>query len=96
MHTSAGNFAADEVLVVTGRRADASLLRLNPAAIVSNQRGQIVVDPEHRTTNPRVFAAGDVTPAPQFVYVAASTGAVAAENALTTASARSTTRPCHG
>jgi mercuric reductase len=36
-----------------------------------------------RTTNPRIFAAGDVTLEPQFVYVAAYEGSVAAENALT-------------
>jgi len=35
-----------------------------------------------RTANPRVFAAGDVTSAPQFVYVAAQRVATAAQNAL--------------
>ncbi|MBA2564868.1 MAG: mercuric reductase, partial [Gemmatimonadetes bacterium] len=41
-----------------------------------------------RTTNPRVFAAGDVTLGPQFVYVAAYEGALAAENALAGAERR--------
>lgn len=40
-----------------------------------------MVDDEQRTSIPSVFAAGDVTPQPQFVYVAAAGGA-AAENAL--------------
>ena len=35
-----------------------------------------------RTSNPRVFAAGDVTLGPQFVYVAANEGAIVAGNAL--------------
>ena len=48
----------------------------------TNDRGQIEVDPTLRTTNLRVVAAGDVTPAPQFVYVAARMGATAAQNAL--------------
>ena len=36
-----------------------------------------------RTTNPKVYAAGDVTGAPQFVCVAAAQGTLAAGNALT-------------
>ncbi len=35
-----------------------------------------------RTTKPRVWAAGEVSGAPQYVYVAAATGRVAATNAL--------------
>lgn len=34
------------------------------------------------TSNPVVYAAGDVTSHPQFVYVAALGGSIAAENAL--------------
>ena len=34
------------------------------------------------TTNPRVWAAGDVTGSPQFVYVAANQGSIAADNAI--------------
>lgn len=41
-----------------------------------------MVDQQLRTTNPRVWAAGDVTPAPQFVYVAAHEGTVAADNII--------------
>jgi PiT family inorganic phosphate transporter len=40
----------------------------------------VAVDDELRTTNPRVWAAGDVTGAPQFVYVSAYHGALAAGN----------------
>jgi mercuric reductase len=40
------------------------------------------VDAEQRTSNPTVFAAGDVSGAPQYVYVAAASGKVAADNAL--------------
>jgi alkylmercury lyase len=42
-----------------------------------------LVDDYLQTSNPHVFAAGDVTTAPQFVYIAAHQGALAAENALT-------------
>jgi mercuric reductase len=58
------------------------LLALDRAGVGTTDQGQVAVDPTLRTTNPRVFAAGDVTAAPQFVYVAAAMGAAAAENAL--------------
>lgn len=75
-------FSADEILIATGRRANTELLALERAGVETNAYGQVEIDPTLRTSNPRVFAAGDVTPAPQFVYVAAAMGAVAAENAL--------------
>jgi mercuric reductase len=87
LHATAGGseqrFAVDEILVATGRRANTELLALERAGVETGERGHIAVDPTLRTTNARVFAAGDVTPAPQFVYVAAAMGAAAAENALT-------------
>lgn len=46
-----------------------------------------MTDDTLQTSNPAVFAAGDVTAHPQFVYVAALGGNIAAENAL-----RGTTR----
>jgi mercuric reductase len=74
--------AADEVLVSTGRRPNTEGLGLDAAGVEVDGRGALVVDPELRTTNPRIFAAGDVTGAPQFVYVAAYEGALAVDNAL--------------
>jgi mercuric reductase len=76
------SFSGAELLVATGRRANTDLLALETAGVATNDRGQVEVDPTLRTTNPRVFAAGDVTAAPQFVYVAAHMGATAAQNAL--------------
>lgn len=75
-------FDCDEILVATGRRPNSELLRLDRAGVVTTASGHVEIDPTLRTANPRVLAAGDVTPAPQFVYVAAHMGAVAAENAL--------------
>ncbi len=48
----------------------------------TDERGFILVDAHQRTSNPRVFAAGDVSGAPQYVYVAAQTGHVAGASAL--------------
>jgi mercuric reductase len=70
------------LLVATGRRARTDGLNLAGAGIEVDQAGFIVADTHQRTTNPRVWAAGDVTGAPQYVYVASATGRVAAANAL--------------
>jgi mercuric reductase len=72
----------DEILVATGRRPNTDRLGLDAAGIATDPRGAIVVDDQLRTTNPAVWAAGDVTASPQFVYVSAYEGALAAENAL--------------
>ena len=73
---------ADEVLVATGRRPNTVGLGLQVAGVATDARGAVVADAQLRTTNPRVWAAGDVTGAPQFVYVSAYQGALAAGNAL--------------
>lgn len=77
------------VLAATGRRPDTTALNLSAAGVESDDRGFVVVDKHHRTSNPRVFAAGDVAGTPQHVYVAAASGHVAAANALDPAAKRS-------
>jgi mercuric reductase len=72
----------DALLVATGRSPNTEALRLDLAGVRTGARAKIVVDEHLRTSNPKVFAVGDVTLGPQFVYVAAHEGAVAAENAL--------------
>ena len=72
----------DALLVATGRTPNTEALNLAAAGVRTGGRGEILVDEYLRSSNPRVFAAGDVTLGPQYVYVAAREGAVAAENAL--------------
>jgi mercuric reductase len=73
---------ADQLLVATGRRARTTGLGLDAAGVDTDGRGHIMVDDRMATANSLVFAAGDVTTLPQFVYVAALSGAIAAEHAL--------------
>ena len=73
---------AEQILVAAGRSPNIEDLGLPAAGIAVDARGAIVVDQTLRTTNPAVFAAGDVTLSPQYVYVAAYQGGLAAENAL--------------
>ncbi|MDP2659204.1 MAG: FAD-dependent oxidoreductase, partial [Dehalococcoidia bacterium] len=72
----------EKLLVATGRNSNTKALQLDRAGVKLGRRGEIVIDEHARTTNPKVFAAGDVTIGPQFVYVAAYEGALAADNAL--------------
>jgi mercuric reductase len=73
---------ADRLLVATGRRPATHGLDLDTVGVKTGRRGEVVVNEHLRTDNPRIWAAGDVTGAPQFVYVAAAHGTIAADNAL--------------
>lgn len=70
------------VLIATGRRSHTDALNLDGAGVQVDKRGFVVIDEHQRTSNPRVYAAGDVAGTPQYVYVAAASGRVAAGNAL--------------
>jgi mercuric reductase len=81
--TSSGHqVTAHRLLVATGRRPRTGALDLPTARVETDERGFVVVDRHQRTSNPRVYAAGDVAGTPQYVYVAAASGRVAATNAL--------------
>ncbi|HEX6301233.1 MAG TPA: mercury(II) reductase [Acidimicrobiia bacterium] len=79
---------AERLLIATGRRARTEGLGLEAAGVDVDNRGQIQVKDTMETSNPVVYAAGDVTSHPQFVYVAALGGSIAAENALRDTSRR--------
>lgn len=81
--TSSGQrISGERLLIATGRRPRSADLDPDAAGIKTDEHGFIIVDAAQRTSNPRVFAAGDVSGAPQYVYVAAATGKAAAINAL--------------
>lgn len=73
---------AEAILVATGRQPNTEALHLDAAGVQVDPRGALLVDAELRTNVPHILAAGDVTLGPQFVYVAAYEGTVAADNAL--------------
>jgi pyruvate/2-oxoglutarate dehydrogenase complex dihydrolipoamide dehydrogenase (E3) component len=72
----------DTLLVAVGRTPRTRGLGLAPAGVATDTNGFIDVDSQLRTSNPRVWAAGDVTAHPQFTHVAGVHGATAASNAL--------------
>ncbi|RMF13791.1 MAG: mercury(II) reductase [Gammaproteobacteria bacterium] len=79
VQTRAGVKTAEQLLVATGRTPNTEALNLAAAGIETQDRA-IRVDAHLRTTHENVFAAGDCTTLPQFVYVAAAAGSRAGEN----------------
>ena len=78
-------FRADQVLVALGRRPVTAGLSLEKVEVKTGETGQILVTDQLQSSNPRVWAAGDVTGHPEFVYVAAYHGTMVVENAFTSA-----------
>ncbi len=78
--TTHGELRADKLLVATGRTPNTRSLALEAAGVAVNAQGAIVIDKGMRTSSPNIYAAGDCTDQPQFVYVAAAAGTRAAIN----------------
>lgn len=76
-------FEAEQILMALGREANTQAMGLENVGVNLAGNGAIQVDEWMQTSNPDIFAAGDVTNYPEYVYVAASGGSKAAENALT-------------
>ncbi len=78
--TGEGEVRADKLLIATGRTPNTRDLALEAAGVKLNSQGAITVDERMRTSAPHIYAAGDCTDQPQFVYVAAAAGSRAAIN----------------
>ncbi|MGH8790931.1 MAG: mercury(II) reductase [Cupriavidus necator] len=78
--TGHGEVRADKLLVATGRAPNTRGLALEAAGVRVNAQGDIAIDLGLRTSSPHIYAAGDCTDQPQFVYVAAAAGTRAAIN----------------
>ena len=79
LETNAGTLRADQLLVATGRTPNTEALNLDNIG-VETAHGAILVDEHLQTTVPSIYAAGDCTDQPEFVYVAAAAGSRAAVN----------------
>ncbi len=80
--TTQGELRADQLLVATGRIPNTGELYLEAAAVRTLEGGLIAVDKTMRTSAPDIYAAGDCTDQPQYVYVAAAAGTRAAINMM--------------
>lgn len=73
---------ASHILIAAGRRPQTAQLGLEAVGVGLGRKGEVVVNGELRTGNERIWAAGDVTGHPQFVYVAGVHGAIVVDNAF--------------
>ncbi|MDB1088746.1 FAD-dependent oxidoreductase [Streptomyces sp. ACA25] len=82
VHGPGGLLPYDALLVVTGRRANTAGLGLEAAGVERAEAGHVRTDRRLRTTNHRIYAAGDVTGRSAFTHLGGVQGAAAAADAL--------------
>ena len=80
LSSKTGEIRGDQLLVATGRTPNTGQLVLDKAGVETGRNGAIVIDDHLRTSVGHIYAAGDCTDQPQYVYVAAAAGTRAAIN----------------
>jgi len=73
---------ADALLYAVGRQGNVEKLDLAAAGIEADNRGRIKVDTDFRTTQPHIFAVGDVIGFPSLASVSMEQGRIAAARAF--------------
>ncbi len=71
--------SADVILVTVGRHPNTDGLSAEKAGVKMNPKGYVLVDQQLRTSNPHVFAIGDVVGVPFLAHKATMEGLTAAE-----------------
>ena len=72
----------DRILVAVGRTPRTGSIGLDDAGVILDDRGYVDVDHHLRASNPRIWAAGDLTGHPRFTHIAGVHGSIAATNAI--------------
>jgi len=80
LETSSGKLEGDRLLIGTGRQANTENLNLHSIGVEFEPDGSIIVDDHLQTSVTGIYAGGDCTTLPQYVYVAAASGTRAALN----------------
>ena len=75
-------FQAEALLVAAGRRPNVEGLGLEQAGVAFTEKG-VTVDAQLRTSQPHIYAAGDVVGGPQFTHVADHHARIVVRNILT-------------
>ena len=73
--------SVDEILVGVGRAPNVEGLGLEAAGVACDRRG-VTVDAHLRTTNPRIYAAGDICSPFKFTHAADAMAQIVIQNAL--------------
>ncbi len=82
LRTGSGELHGDRLLVATGGTPNTAALGLDEIGVRTDERGSIVIDDHMRSSVENIYAAGDCTSQPKFVYVAAAAGTRAARNMM--------------
>ena len=69
----------DYLCIAGGRAPDTESLNLDAAGVETEEGGRIKIDDHQRTTNPKVFAIGDLVRGPALAHKASEEGVVAVE-----------------
>jgi NAD(P) transhydrogenase len=72
----------DALLYAVGRQGNVDELNLGAAGIEADSRGRIKVDADYRTSQPNIFAVGDVVGFPSLASVSMEQGRIAAGRAF--------------
>ena len=78
----ASDCVVDEILVGAGRQPNVEGLELERVGVAYDPKSGVRVDDRLRTTNPRIFAAGDVCMAWKFTHAADFAARIVIQNAL--------------
>jgi pyruvate/2-oxoglutarate dehydrogenase complex dihydrolipoamide dehydrogenase (E3) component len=78
----AREIAVDEILVGVGRAPNIQGLNLDAVGVDCDEREGVRVDDHLRTTNPRIYAAGDVCMGWKFTHAADAAAKIVVQNAL--------------
>jgi dihydrolipoamide dehydrogenase len=70
---------ADKVLVAVGRKPNTAGLNLENAGVELNERGQIIIDEQFKTSQSNIFAVGDCVPGPMLAHKAEEEAIICAE-----------------
>lgn len=73
---------ADALLYAVGRQGNIERLNLEAVGVETDERGRIRVDKDYRTTQPNIFAVGDVIGFPSLASVSMEQGRIAAAKAF--------------
>ena len=73
---------AEKVLIAAGRKPNSDGLGCDSVGVQRSPNGGIIVDEYLATSNPAIYAVGDVTGKDMYVYMAAYGGKLAVNNAL--------------
>ena len=73
---------ADALLYAVGRQGAVDALNLPAAGLAADDRGRINVDADYRTSQPHIFAVGDVIGFPSLASVSMEQGRIAAARAF--------------